>query len=318
MAAPLQHNVITTLLLLLLLGSGGSGAAQPRLQPGSSGNVSKHVAHFAHTLAPTPPPPCPAHTPMLLAAISFNLLKEETDFLLVYVKFCYLFVTRCCWFSWTVFLLQVVRHPLKVPSVSQSSITRARYGPGTAETHVSPRGACPGSSETSPLAPRKISAPSSGPPSQQSPQPQRRPSGGAQLVPGQPQRPSKLPVLPVYGHTGHTAGHSGHNPRAAAGRLSHYPLRKMTPPTSASAEYRLAGGGPALASKRPASPAPGRCPGTKRGGGGAGGGSPKRGDISRRVASPVFTARRRSPSLTRSVSPLEVSVSNIHSGSGAM
>ena len=242
---------------------------------------------------------------MLLAA----LMKEETDHIILPAV-----VTRACLYSWTVFLLQVVRHPLKVPSVSQSSITRARYGPATAETHVSPRGACPGSSETSPLAPRKISAPSSGPPSQQSPQPQRRPSGGAQLVPGQPQRPSKLPVLPVYGHT----GHSGHNPRAAAGRLSHYPLRKMTPPTSASAEYRLAGGGPALASKRPASPAPGRCPGTKRGGGGGGGGSPKRGDISRRVASPVFTARRRSPSLTRSVSCLEVSVSNIHSGSGAM
>ena len=75
MAAPLQQNVITTLLLLLLLGSGPAqpSPAQPRLKPGCSGNVSKHVAHFAHTLAPTLPPP--AHTPMLLAA----LMKEETD-----------------------------------------------------------------------------------------------------------------------------------------------------------------------------------------------------------------------------------------------
>ena len=88
-------------------------------------------------------------------------------------------------------------------------------------------------------------------------------------VMGPPQRPSKLPVVSQY------------NPKQYQ--------RKMTPPgVEMDPVSRMM-----ISSKRGVSPA--RVL-TKRTA------SPKRGDISRRVSSPVFTGRRRSPSLTRSVS----------------
>ena len=180
-------------------------------------------------------------------------------------------------FNWTSFFsFQVVRHP--VPGV-RGPAARPRYGQSQ-------------SNETSPLAARKSSAPAS--PSPVSPAMSRRSVGPLATV--TPQRPSKLPVMPMYGHP-------GHNARAGAGRLQGYTNRQKTTspdsgvmsdqetlsPASPGSRYRL------VTSKRPASPP---RTGSKR----PGQASPKRGDINRRVSSPVYSARRRSPSLSRSVS----------------
>ena len=112
-----------------------------------------------------------------------------------------------------------------------------------------------------------------------------------------PQRPSKLPVMPMYGHP-------VHNTRNGTGRGQGYTHRKTTSPDSGvmSDQETLSPASPStryrvVTSKRPASP---QRTGSKR----PGHASPKRGDVTRRVSSPVFTARRRSPSITRSVSPI--------------
>ena len=183
-------------------------------------------------------------------------------------------------FNWTSFFsFQIVRHPSNV----RVPVARSRYGQ-------------PASNETSPLTTRKTSVPSSASsPSPVSPGMVRRSVGPLATV--TPQRPSKLPVMPMYGHP-----HPAHNTRTASGRTQGYTHRKTTSPDSGvtSDQELMSPASPGtryklVTSKRPASP---QRVGSKR----PGHASPKRGDVTRRVSSPVFTARRRSPSLTRSVS----------------
>ena len=175
------------------------------------------------------------------------------------------------------FSFQIVRHPSNV----RVPVPRTRYGQPT-------------SNETSPLATRKTSvpAPVTPSPTPASPVMSRRSVGPLATA---PQRPSKLPVMPMYGHP-------AHNSRTGSSRAQGYTQRKTTSPDSGvtSDQETLSPASPAtryrlVTTKRPASP---QRTGSKR----PGHASPKRGDVTRRVSSPVFTARRRSPSMTRSVS----------------
>ena len=182
-------------------------------------------------------------------------------------------------FNWTSFFsFQIVRHP---SNVRAPALARSRYGQ-------------PQSNETSPLTTRKTSVPAS-----PSPVMSRRSVGPLATV--TPQRPSKLPVMPMYGHPVHST-------RTGTGRSQGYTHRKTTSPDSGvtSDQETLSPASPStryrvVTSKRPASP---QRTGSKR----PGHASPKRGDVTRRVSSPVFNARRRSPSITRSVSFISAAI----------
>ena len=191
--------------------------------------------------------------------------------------------------------LQVVRHPSKSGHGCRVGGQVSKFGAGA----QSPG---PGSNETSPLSPRKMSSSSSicGQEHKQSPPLFRKPSHPA------PPRPSKLPVLPMYSNNNNQSKQAGEQIMARPVRPSHYQGRKLTPPGSSDQESVSMSPVSSMTkytrmmspmnTKRAASPS---RTNNKR----QGQMSPKRNEISRRVSSPVYvTARRRSPSLTRSVS----------------
>ena len=119
-------------------------------------------------------------------------------------------------------------------------------------------------------------------------------------------RPSKLPVMPSYTNT------KIHSPDNNVTKSPRPYLKKFSPPSSVDQDQIPSSIYPSnkyvqkmtskITSKRAASPTSRTS--SKR----PGQASPKRGDISRRVSSPAYAARRRSPSLTRSVS---VSIYNL-------
>ena len=179
----------------------------------------------------------------------------------------------------------------------------AKYG------GAGPQSPGPGSNETSPISPRKMSSSSTcGQEHKNSPPVFRKPSHPA------PQRPSKLPVMPMYNNNQVSKQSSMEQTMSRPLRPSHYQGRKLTPPCSSDQESVSMSPVSSMtkhnrimypmSAKRAASPS--RTTSKRQGQM-----SPKRNDISRRVSSPVYTsvARRRSPSLTRSVSfyfPLKI------------
>ena len=199
--------------------------------------------------------------------------------------------------------LQVGRHPLKANSGNIAC--NSRGGTGHAGIKEKTRYGTTASSETSPLSSRKNST-SNG--QEKSPLSNRRQSSNIQA----PQRPSRLPVVSMYDpKQSLTTNSHAKRPQIAASRKAtppcqdHEPIQ-LSPLTPANKYMRRNSMSPTaslvgkrgmspttLASKRSASPSRSSSKRTA---------SPKRGDVSRRVPSPVFATRKRSPSLTRSVS----------------
>ena len=199
--------------------------------------------------------------------------------------------------------LQVGRHPLKANSGNIAC--NLRGGTGHAGIKEKTRYGTTASSETSPLSSRKNST-SNG--QEKSPLSNRRQSSNIQA----PQRPSRLPVVSMYDpKQSLTTNSHAKRPQIAASRKAtppcqdHEPIQ-LSPLTPANKYMRRNSMSPTaslvgkrgmspttLASKRSASPSRSSSKRTA---------SPKRGDVSRRVPSPVFATRKRSPSLTRSVS----------------